>query len=201
MSATSCRSRWSGSPSAASRAKRTRVGWDIICRNGDPTNVHDLVRAGAQKVLFGAYFGFLMAADDEGESKMAATMRGVIERLVALLDDGRAFIAGASPCRDDIVAAHALWDAGARRACAAPPDLDGACCCRCAGSSRGERGAAGAAATASSKRRSCTCTCPRGQRLRTAPVRASPWRLLWCPLRAGCFVYQCDPDALLAGRR
>jgi len=27
---------------------RTKVGWDIICRVGDPRNVHDLIRVGAQ---------------------------------------------------------------------------------------------------------------------------------------------------------
>ena len=25
-------------------SNRTRVGWDIICRKGDPTSIHDLIR-------------------------------------------------------------------------------------------------------------------------------------------------------------
>ena len=28
--------------------KRTKMGWDVVCRHGDPTDVHMLVRAGAQ---------------------------------------------------------------------------------------------------------------------------------------------------------
>ena len=29
--------------------KRTRVGWDVVCRVGDPCSVHDLVRANAHE--------------------------------------------------------------------------------------------------------------------------------------------------------
>ena len=28
--------------------RRTQVGWDVVCRHGDPTSVHALVRVSAQ---------------------------------------------------------------------------------------------------------------------------------------------------------
>ena len=33
---------------------RTKVGWDIICRVGDPRKVHDLIRVGAHCVSLSA---------------------------------------------------------------------------------------------------------------------------------------------------
>ena len=48
------------------------VGWDIICRAGDPTNVHDLVRAGAQNAT-----SIVMMLADKDQAEHSAS-RGLV---------------------------------------------------------------------------------------------------------------------------
>ena len=52
--------------------KRTRIGWDVICRHGDPTEVHDLVRAGAQHAT-----AILLMLNELDEEELRAS-RGLI---------------------------------------------------------------------------------------------------------------------------
>ena len=52
--------------------RRTKIGWDVICRHGDPTEVHDLVRAGAQHAT-----AILLMLNELDEEELRAS-RGLI---------------------------------------------------------------------------------------------------------------------------
>ncbi len=45
---------------------RTRIGWDVVCRTGDPTCMHDLLRVGARQA--GAIVFMLTEKDEEGDA-------------------------------------------------------------------------------------------------------------------------------------
>ena len=55
------------------KRKRTRLGWDIVCRTGDPTSVHDIVRAGAQSAT--SILLMLSEKDVDGETKVHPFVR------------------------------------------------------------------------------------------------------------------------------
>ena len=64
--------------------KRTRMGWDVVCRHGDPTDVHMLVRAGAQNARS---IVVMLTEQDAHEAEVSGGMiqnGGTIAGLLAL---------------------------------------------------------------------------------------------------------------------
>ena len=62
--------------------RRTQVGWDVVCRHGDPTNVHALVRVSAQDassvVLMLSHKDLEESEGSGGKIQNGATIRGIL---------------------------------------------------------------------------------------------------------------------------
>ena len=67
---------------------RFQVGWDVVCRIGDPTDPHSLLRAGAHKAT--CILSMMSAEDkkeEENTDKVAEAPWSVAEWAVALICD------------------------------------------------------------------------------------------------------------------